>query len=244
MKTIHLSMFKDMEIESLTKQLESLTKQLQPWDPKTSGVKLHARNCVPYPDNVLVNAINPDMRFGPWIAGGAVIQWYQDRPVTIIDEIGRPKNTDMLRDVDVFVASDVQFQKVIDSLQTSFSTTRTFTSENADTFICRSAYYTWKVQVIRHKHKTVDDLLAAFDITCCQIATDGDSFKYIGTAAADITNKTIKLTDRRKAGTMNRVIKYISYGYTPAPETYDVLYGTNVSDLVNENQTDYENIVS
>ena len=59
---------------------------------------------VHYEDQLLVNIISPDLKDGPWIAGGACLRWFQNQPV------GEHS------DIDVFCKNEKQAQKLIKKL--------------------------------------------------------------------------------------------------------------------------------
>ena len=104
--------------------------------------------------------IKPDLQHGPWIAGGAVLRWYQNKPVGD-------------HDVDVFVKNDEQFNQVKNNIINKLNGTILFDSDNATTYkvyINRDTPY--EIQLIKHYCDSLKDCLDRFDFTVCKISTE------------------------------------------------------------------------
>lgn len=170
--------------------------------------------CMAYPlvhvdDLRPVNLIAPGVN-GPWIAGGAALQWYQGRPLE-------------LHDIDVFCAGPEQADQLCQRLAPHCS--MTFQSNNATTYgldattnITDIIAKRWTVQVIKRRYfDSIRDVVNSFDITVCQIGMDGHEW-VLGTAAAqDIRQQNLRMTLPLLPDAVKRLTKYWSYGYRPVP---------------------------
>lgn len=170
--------------------------------------------CMAYPlvhadDLAPVNLIAPSVN-GPWIAGGAALQWYQGRPLE-------------LHDIDVFCADPEQADQLCQRLAPHCSVN--FQSNNATTYgldistgITDLTAKRWTVQVIKRKYfDSVQDVVNSFDITVCQIGMNGHEW-VLGTAAAqDIRQQNLRMTLPLLPDAAKRLTKYWSYGYRPVP---------------------------
>lgn len=172
-----------------------------------------AYTCIPKYDTIAVELIEPDMHRGPWIAGGAALQWYQDK------EVG-------LHDIDVFCRTPQQAQQLIDKLLRKYSdnTQLLFKSENAytisvipDRYVAKS----WKIQIITKEYfDNVEQVLNRFDITVCKIATDGFTWHLGPQMAADLRTRTLRMV-YVKPDSIKRYSKYMAYGFMPTDGLFE-----------------------
>lgn len=179
-------------------------------------------NTVHKQDKEVVEVIKPNLQNGPWIAGGAVLKWYN--------------NTDVGdSDIDVFCASKEQAEQVTKRIVLAFETIRQHESDNAltlgvvegnpiseDVSIMEQVTDfdfvepTWKVQIINRDYfNTVQDVINAFDITVCQIATAGDEWILGDTTAKDIRERNLRMNLPLRKSSAKRLVKYWTYGYRP-----------------------------
>jgi hypothetical protein len=203
---------------------------------------------VPELDRAIVDIIKPGLENGPWIAGGAAARWFSGEVLSFANDTTKSKMIDPNRvhDIDVFVRSEQDFNFVIRELTTKAEAKNVYQSSNALTFVCHLDDREWKVQVIKHFFPDVDTLLSRFDFTCCQIATDGNRFATRDTAVGDIKNRIIRLSGDVKPGLINRMVKYITYGYTPSNELLETISSTDsaITDILSQIQHEYDNIVA
>lgn len=144
---------------------------------------------------------------GPWIAGGAVLKWYQGQPVGGSD-------------IDVFCTNSTQASAIIANLKRHGETYVRADTENALTldYTSLSTKKTWTVQVIKkHYFTNPQDLINKFDITVCQVATNGQSYILGQTTAHDIRTHTLRMIFPLQTEALRRFIKYQAYGYKPVP---------------------------
>ncbi len=106
-------------------------------------------------DWVPVSVIDPNKKSGPWIAGGAVLKWYQSQPVGESD-------------IDVYCSSPMQVERILQSFYDKLSFTKRHESENAVTLEVYKDSETWTVQVIKKNFYTdMQKVIDSFDISVC-----------------------------------------------------------------------------
>lgn len=203
--------------------------------------------CVHPSDTYPVSLIKPNMESGPWIAGGAALSWYNNQPVD--------------SDIDVFCSSEQQANEVVDrlyninkSLDLSRdsipleSSSQIYQSPNARTFRVynhdHSASTSWAIQVIfKRFFSSLQDAINSFDITVCQIGTDGYRFVLGDCTARHIKQKKLHFVEPLRPDTVKRLVKYWSYGYEPDPNLIDKIVAAK-TDFVwkfNRSLEEYEN---
>ena len=171
--------------------------------------------------------IKPDLQHGPWIAGGAVLRWYQNKPVGD-------------HDVDVFVKNDEQFEQVKNNIINKLNGTILFNSDNASTYkvyINRDTPY--KIQLIKHYCDSLKDCLDRFDFTVCKISTDGVSWVKGQNFDRDFESKSLVIEGGLRPDSIKRVVKYICYGYEPGDDLLDELYNDDNLKLAFSDDEDY-----
>jgi len=173
-------------------------------------------------DKDLVRVIYPRFDKGPWIAGGAVLQWYQDKPV------GQS-------DIDVYFSSKKQMEKLKEKLCGkdssgffSIGSTHGPGYVKLETKNAISIEYkgTTVQLIIARYYDNYDDILNKFDITVCQLTTDGSEIIGGDNTFSDIKNKVLRFNFYCPAA-VKRLLKYITYGYTPIPGTFDEIANIN-----------------
>lgn len=174
----------------------------------------------------VINAIEPEIANGPWICGGAALQWY----------LGKECKTD----IDVWCRNKRQEKKVESNLIT-LGFRLVFKTDNALTFRAEFNFKnfdpltsltlnktskTITVQLIKTNNlikpnnpKSSKEIFKNFDFTICQIATDGTIYIVGENTYKDIKEKKLRLIEYKPKTFLKRYIKYVIYGYTPEPET-------------------------
>jgi hypothetical protein len=159
-------------------------------------------------DEELVKIIDPCMETGPWIAGGAVLNWY------LSESLGES-------DVDVFFHDIAQFDKCFANIM-SKNSDLVYSTENAVTIHVRlkGDGCMKRVQLIRKDwFKNAKDVIDRFDFTVCQLVTDGYTLVLGEKTAEHIQTKTLDLVRTPPhPDIVKRLIKYVTYGYTPKTE--------------------------
>lgn len=152
-----------------------------------------------------VTVIDLNADNGPWIAGGACLRWYQNLPVG---------NSDL----DVFSRNAKQAADVIERIRSWGRYTRKHESENATTF----SYWDskreveWTIQVITKRYyNNMQEIIDNFDVTVCQLATDGHQWVLGEHTARDIREKNLRMQIPLQADAVKRLTKYWIYGYRP-----------------------------
>lgn len=191
---------------------------------------------VVHPNNVeFVEIIRPTIENGPWIAGGAALNWYLGKPV-------------LKNDIDIFCRSHKQFEELLNRIR-SYGTIggnkRSFevaATPNAVSYRCESSKYTkgmtsfndWDLsgledyraygttlQIIRRRfYENYEDVLRNFDITVCKVLTDGNTFILDDQTREDIENRVLRVS-KHNPHIVKRIVKYWTYGYVPSRETLE-----------------------
>lgn len=156
------------------------------------------------PDQEPVNVVQPTER-GPWIAGGACLRWYQGLPVGDSD-------------IDVFCASAEQAQQVINAVKSYGRYSNRFQSENATTldYWAKDSGSRWTIQIITKRYyANMQEIIDNFDLTVCQIATDGKTWVLGEHTARDIREHNLRMKVPLQPDALKRLTKYWTYGYRP-----------------------------
>lgn len=160
--------------------------------------------CVHFDDAEPVTIIDPDIKKGPWIAGGACLRWYQGLPV------GE-------NDIDIFCRSPKQVQEVIERIKSYGRYSTKHESDNALTlsYHNKDSKY-WTLQVIKRKHfNDMQEVIDNFDITVCQVGTDGNYWALGNNTAKDIRERNLRMNRPLQPDAAKRLLKYWTYGYRP-----------------------------
>ena len=155
---------------------------------------------------------------GPWIAGGMGRQ-------LVIDP-----TCSTFADIDVWFNNPISYESCSLRLNNTFGNYmyETYASDNAITYTVGD----FKVQLIRRAYyKSIDDVLANFDFTCCQIAV-GKDLKTYGPGIEDAKNYVLKLNKLDRRGFLARYAKYVGYGYT--------MSNSEFLDIINNEEINYE----
>lgn len=185
---------------------------------------------------------------GPWVAGGAALQWYRNRPTR--------------DDIDLFFGSKLQFDYFRNTFEAKlrgrppvnptdsawltppydypFDTHET---ENAITYAIRSSITgndLGTVQLIRRKYySSIEECIADFDISVSQVATDGDKFWFGEHTVEDIKNRQFRFTKALGPASGRRFIKYHAYGFNAIDSAYDEMLSSDLVNLVRGSNDDY-----
>jgi hypothetical protein len=153
---------------------------------------------------------------GPWIAGGMGRQ-------LVLGE-------NNFADIDVWFSSLASYEQCTLRLNHVFGNYmyENFASNNAMTYTIGD----FKVQLIRRAYyKSVEEVFANFDFTCCQIAVDRNLNTY-GPGIDDARSYVLKLNKLDNIGFLARYAKYVGYGYTMPNEEF--------LDIINNEEINYE----
>lgn len=179
-----------------------------------------------------VSIIDPSMDRGPWIAGGAALRWYQGQPIGDSD-------------IDVFCANVKQAIDLVDRIKSFGRYHVKAESDNATTIeYWRKDEYAskWTIQVIRRRYfNNCQDIINNFDITVCQIVTDGTSIKLGPRTAKDIREKNLCMTQPIAADAVKRLTKYWTYGYRPVEGLLEEIMNNPTSRWEFNPSEDYDN---
>jgi hypothetical protein len=157
--------------------------------------------------DVYKKLIQPTLKYGPWIAGGSILRWFNNEFVDT--------------DIDVFVNSKDQAMGLINVLKSSMYS-MTFSTDNALTF---SNGMSPKIQVIvKRYYDKAYDVIDDFDISVCQFLL-GDNIIVCTKDAIDHNEKKqLHMTSLQNHKTaFSRLLKYQFRGYNPDKETTELL---------------------
>jgi len=181
-------------------------------------------NIVPEKDASVVSAINPNLINGPWIAGGAVRKWINGEDINESD-------------IDVFCKDENQFEEVLATLRKyePSAVLDEIVTDNATTLKISSRKQL--VQIVKHTfYENPQEIIDNFDISVCQLVTDGDTIVYGEHTFEDLNKKQLRMVKYRP-GAIKRLTKYFIYGYTPIPRVVDkIVAQTNI-----DNYSDTDN---
>ena len=186
-------------------------------------------------------------KFGPWVAGGAALQWYRNRPTH--------------DDIDLFFRNKEQFEIFSMDLEKKLRgrppvnpTDITFLeppydypfdkheTDNAITYEIRESITgneLGKIQLIKRKfYDNPLECIADFDISVSQIATDGNRYWFGEHTLADIAAKQFRFTKNLSSSSARRFVKYHAYGFTAVDSAFDELFSSDRVDWVRSNITD------
>jgi hypothetical protein len=162
-----------------------------------------------YDDWVPVSIIDPNKNNGPWIAGGSVLKWYQSQPVGESD-------------IDVYCSSPMQVERILQSFTDKISFNKRHSSDNAITLEVYKDTNTWTVQIIKKSFYTdMQKVIDGFDISVCQLATDGNEIILGEHTARDIRERNLRMRMPLQPDAAKRMIKYWTYGYRPVDGLLD-----------------------
>lgn len=181
-------------------------------------------------DAHILDIIRPDIKKGPWIAGGAVLQWIngqniglsdidvyfksQEQLDTFVNKIinNKKKSDDsFIKSTFGFIQSEPLKWSIVSS--TEFAKTYRYYPKN-------DAEYIIIQLIIKDFYDTPEDVINEFDITVCQLVTDGYNLRYGEKTMADIKNKRLRFNTIKPA-MIKRMMKYWTYGYTPDNDILD-----------------------
>lgn len=220
------------------KALNPLVNELDKWSLQASEsansnpsliIKEHSYPVIHVDDWLPVTAIDPDMKDGPWIAGGAALAWFKKTSVGIH------------KDIDVFCRDEEQAKKTINRVMKVFNVSKhnIFESDNATTIPVAKGELNWKIQVITCRYfKSIHDVISSFDISVCQVATTGYEWILGDNTAKDIRQNNLRF-NTITSQSIKRLVKYWTYGYIPVEGTLEKIQQSDAACL-NDFSSDQE----
>jgi hypothetical protein len=162
------------------------------------------------------------------IAGGCALSWYMNQPV------GK-------RDIDIWFPNQKRFEAMSQELLSDSKFRKVFDTKDAETYKYQrpdSEYY--RIQLIKNRfYNHPSDVISAFDITVCQIATDGETWWLGDQFSQDLKNRRLRLT-KTHPGSVKRLIKYWNYGFQPEDAELQVIIDNPETSWDYETNTDEE----
>ena len=100
-------------------------------------------------------------------------------------------------------------------------------SENAvtlDYWGPETSNFRWTIQIIRRRFfNNYEEIIKNFDITVCQIVTDGTYIELGEYTARDIREKNLRMSQPLHDDAVKRLTKYWVYGYRPVDGLIDAI---------------------
>jgi hypothetical protein len=212
--------------------LEELFANLDVSPVNTADVDIVHFPTINQKDSEPLTIIWPDVKHGPWIAGGACLRWFQDQPVGDSD-------------IDVFCANAKQAADVINRVKSYGRHSVKFESDNAVTLSFHSKDYKsfWTIQIITRRYfASLEEVINSFDITVCQIGTGGNEWQMGAQTARDIRERNLRFTEPLQPDALKRLVKYWTYGYRPVEGTLEAVQNNPVAKwMFNAETEDYQN---
>jgi len=173
-------------------------------------------------DAPVLEFINSNWKHGPWIAGGAPLAWYNGEQITSdIDVYFKDENSfdEMQKSLNLGDTDESMVGKVTLGKIGLTDVHVIFISKNAITVRYKEK---WTIQFIKHSlYNTPQDIINNFDISVCQIVTNGVNDIHCGkNTLRDIHTKTLRIENYRPE-CISRLVKYMAYGYKPVKGTLD-----------------------
>ncbi len=187
--------------------------------------------CVHKDDSEPLSIVWPDLKQGPWIAGGACLRWYQGQPVGESD-------------IDIFCSSAEQAQRIIDEIKSYGRYTTKYESDNAVTlsYYGKESSKSWTLQVIKRRYfRSLKEVIDNFDISVCQVGTAGNDWLIGKHTARDIRERNLRMNTPLQPDAAKRMVKYWTYGYRPVEGLLDAVNSNPVAKKMFQSNEDYEN---
>jgi hypothetical protein len=191
---------------------------------------------VPEVDWPALDVIQPNVKDGPWIAGGACLKWYQGQSVH-------------MSDIDVFFRDAFQLRRAMNRIEDTKRFQVKYRSENAITYdystineSLEDVQTIFTIQLIQHKFfNSMQDVIDRFDFSVCQVATCGEEWILGEHTARDIRTRSLRAVGEVKGDIAKRLTKYWIYGYRPVDGLInDIISNPNIKYKFN-NDEDYHN---
>jgi hypothetical protein len=168
------------------------------------------------------------------IAGGCALAWYQNQPV------GK-------RDIDIWFPNEQKFVQLSDRLLSHSFCRKIYDTKDAETWEIRNSLTgpNYRVQLIKNRFYTSpQDVIGNFDITVCQIATDGNTWWHSDQFCQDLKDRRLRLT-KTHPSSVKRLIKYWTYGFQPSDLELQMIVDNpdTMWDFTNETDEGYANAV-
>jgi hypothetical protein len=137
------------------------------------------------------------------IAGGCALSWYTRQPV------GK-------KDIDIWFPNQKRLEAMSQELLSNSKFRKVYDTKDAETYKYQkpdSEYY--RIQLIKNRFFAYPtDVIDSFDITVCQIATDGETWWIGDQFSQDLKNRRLRLI-KTHSGSVKRLLKYWTYGFHP-----------------------------
>lgn len=184
-------------------------------------------------DKVIFSFLNPT-KYRAIIAGGCALAWYQNQPVG-------------LKDIDIWFPNEQKLVQMSAWLLGHSFCRKAYDTKDAETWEIRNSISgpKYRVQLIKNRFYTSpEDVVDAFDITVCQIATDGSTWWHSDQFCQDLKQRRLRLT-KTHPSSVKRLIKYWTYGFQPSDLELQMIIDNPETNWDFETQTDegYANAV-
>ena len=184
-------------------------------------------------DKVIFNFLDIE-KYRAVIAGGCALTWYQNQPVG-------------LKDIDLWFPNEQKLTQMSAWLLGHSFCRKAYDTKDAETWEIRNSLKKgpYRVQLIKNRFYTSPaDVVDAFDITVCQIATDGYNWWHGDQFCQDLKQRRLRFT-KTHPGSVKRLLKYWTYGFQPSDLELQMIMDNPETNWDFETQTDegYANAV-
>lgn len=158
-----------------------------------------------HPDDYAVYDFLNIQKYNGIIAGGCALSWYQNQPVGS-------------KDIDIWFDSQDNYNNMSQYLSGYPFNRLSFQTANAETWECTvnsKEHRVQRIQLIKNFFYTdIQEIINNFDISVCQIATDGTNWYHSDKFCIDLKEKRLRLL-KTTPTSLKRLIKYWTYGFQP-----------------------------
>ena len=184
-----------------------------------------------------LDIIQPNLKDGPWIAGGSCLKWYQGQPVN-------------MSDIDVFFRDAFQMRRVMNRIEDTKRFHIKHRSKNAVTYdystpieSIEETSTVFTIQLIQHSYfNSAQEVIDKFDFSVCQVATCGEEWILGEHTAKDIRTRSLRAVGEIKGDVAKRLTKYWVYGYRPVDGLMnDIISNPNTRYKFSQDE-DYNNV--
>lgn len=160
-----------------------------------------------HPDDIDLMRFLDIKKYNAMVAGGAALCWYGNMPVKD-------------HDIDIWFNNSEDMASMNNHVRSRG--TCTYSSERAETYELSFNSRSYRVQLIKPRglDKSHKQIIDDFDITVCQIGTDGLRWLVSEDFMQDYLHKRLRFTKITPL-TLRRITKYIVYGFQPDSQTIE-----------------------
>lgn len=186
---------------------------------------------IPVSDQAVMKVLDIK-KYNAVVAGGCALAWYQQQSV------GH-------RDIDIWFPDQTSFDQMSNHLK-SQNHRLAYNSNDAETFkVSLTPNDLYRVQLIKARFfQNPTNILDNFDISVCQIATDGNTWWVGKDFVQDLKNRRLRII-KHHPGIAKRMLKYWTYGFHPNDQDLQMIIDNPESnwDFATNTDEEYANAI-